>query len=219
LTSLLAVFGQQPRAGICGPRILNPDGSYQPSWGDLPTPLGEFFFQSFLFKVWPYRYPYSRRVHPWLTADYESQQSVGWVSGAALMLRREVYDAIGGLPEDTFMYGEDVRFCALARRAGFAVIFAPGAQVYHRMQASSRLDYTRWIENYTVAVLTYHQRFGSPADLRQVARWIILGSGLRRLVWNAMLWARPARRAEARARLQGYARAAALAQQALRLGR
>jgi GT2 family glycosyltransferase len=53
LTQLQSAFDHQPGLGIAGPRLLNHDGSLQPSWGGYPSARSEFLFQSFLFKVWP----------------------------------------------------------------------------------------------------------------------------------------------------------------------
>jgi GT2 family glycosyltransferase len=208
--------GREPAPGICGPQLLNPDGTVQPSWGDFPTPWTEFLFQTFLFKVWPVRFPYGRRVHPWLQADYRRSRPVGWVTGAALMLRREVFAAIGGLSEGTFMYGEDLDYCARAAQAGFGSHYVPDGRVVHQMQAASRQDYARWIEHYTRATLVFQQTYGPPKRSEQVARLILLGSYLRLALWSLLGAARPERRPEVHSRRLGYRRAIALARASLR---
>jgi GT2 family glycosyltransferase len=215
LAALRAAFLQHAALGICGPCLLNPDGSLQPSWGDFPTPKAEFLFQSFLYKFWPGRFPYGRRVHPLLRPAYRRFRWVDWVTGAALMLRREVFEKIGGLPDDVFMYGEDLEYCARALQAGFRVAYVPTARARHHQQTSSRRDYARWIENYTRATLAYYQRHGSADDRRWVAHLIISGSRLRQVLWGLVGVVRPGWRAEAKARREGYARAAALAHQTL----
>jgi len=88
---LAAALRADAGLGIVGPQLLNPDGSLQPSWGHFPSPFREFLFQSFLFKVLPSGLPYGRRVHPLERAAYQHFRQVDWVTGAALMLRRELY--------------------------------------------------------------------------------------------------------------------------------
>lgn len=215
LPTLVAVMTQQPEIGICGPALFNPDGSRQPSWGDFPNPRQEFLFQSLLFKVWPTRFAYNRRVHPLLRPAYRRLQWVDWVTGAAFLLRRAVYARLGDLPEDSFMYGEDLEYCARARQAGFRVAYVPIAQAVHHLQVSSRRDFARWIENYTRSTLLYYQRHRPPTERRQVARLIIAGSRLRQAACVVLEHLLPARAGEARARRQGYARAIALARQCL----
>lgn len=215
LAALQSAFATHPKLGIAGPRLLNPDGTWQPSWGDFPTPATEFLFQSYLYKIWPTRFPYDRHISLWLRRAYRVFQWVDWVTGAALMLRRQVYEAIGGLPEGTFMYGEDVEYCARARAAGFGVAYVPTASVCHRLQTSSRRDYARWIENYTQATLAYYRQHSTPTERRAVARWIIAGSTLRRLLWMLVGLTFPVRRQEAQQRSQGYRRASLLAREVL----
>jgi GT2 family glycosyltransferase len=61
-----------------------------------------------------------------------------WVSGACLLVRRDVLDAVGGLDERFFMYTEDVDLCAEVRRLGYAVQFDPSVTVTHvRGQSAS----------------------------------------------------------------------------------
>jgi GT2 family glycosyltransferase len=148
-----------------------------------------------------------------LLPGYLRFHRVDWVTGAALMLRREVYQKIGGLPDENFMYGEDLEFCARARQAGFDVAYEPAAEVYHRQGGSVRGDYDRWIERYTQATLNYFDRYGSLRQRRQVAALVFAGSRLREWIWAVMgqLW--PGRRPEAAARAAGYRRAAELARQ------
>lgn len=202
--------------GIVGPRLLNPDGSVQPSWGSFPNPINEFFFQSFLFKLWPSGLPYGRRVHPLQRAAYRRFRQVDWVTGAALMLRRELYETLGGLPEDTFMYAEDLEYCWRAQKAGFHSAYCPAAQVVHLGQASAGRDYQRWIVNYTGALLAYYERHCALADWRAAAYLIWGGSLLRQGLWRILGRLRPAHRQEADSRVAGYAEAAGLAWKWLR---
>jgi hypothetical protein len=210
LDAFIEAFDRHPEMGIAGASLWNADGSPQPSWGDFPRPWVEFLFQSLLFKVWPSPFPYGRRVHPLLRRAYRRFQWVDWVTGAALMMRRRVWETIGGLPEETFMYGEDMAYCARARAAGFRVGYLPEARVEHRL-AGSRSNYGDWIESYTRATLEYYRRHGRAGDLARVALLVRMGSLWRRALWTVVGHLRPGARAEAAMRRAGYRRAAALA--------
>jgi GT2 family glycosyltransferase len=211
LVELKSTFEAYLGIGILGPALLNDDHTRQPSWGEFPSVWQEFMFQSYLYKIWPVRFPYGRRVGSLLLSGYQRLHEVDWVTGAALMLRREVYERIGGLPEENFMYGEDLEFCTRARRAGFGIAYVPAAKVYHRRGGSVRGDYGRWIESYTQATLNYFDQYGSIRDRVWVAVMVLTGSRLREWIWSfaALVW--PARRREALARVAGYRRAAELA--------
>jgi GT2 family glycosyltransferase len=216
LERMLAAFAEHPRVGICGPCLVNPDGSVQPSWARFPTPWTELIFQSFLFRVWPGPFHFGRRVHLFLRPMYSRFRLVDWVPGACLMLRGEVVERVGLLPEASFMYGEDLEFCAKARKAGFEVAFVPQARVLHYLQTAARADHERWIENYTLAALRYHQCNGTASDLKWVSRMIVWGSRLRWGIWRMVGLLFCNRKAETAARCRGYRRAVALATEILR---
>jgi GT2 family glycosyltransferase len=119
-------------AGILGPRLLNSDGTLQPSGGRFPTPLGTALALLGLARL-------TGRPRYGTKRDYAKPAVVDEVSGAAMMIRREVVEQIGGLDE-SFRWGyEDVDLCRRARRAGWQVHYVPGAAVKHEWGASRRL--------------------------------------------------------------------------------
>jgi GT2 family glycosyltransferase len=214
--NLRAAFAEQPDMGIAGLRLLNPDGTLQPSWGDFPTARVELFFQSYLYKLWPVAFPYGRRVHPFQRAAYRTFRWVDWVTGAAFAIRRQVYERLGGLPEHNHMYGEDLEYCWRTRAIGYRVGYCPSATATHLLSASGKKDYARWVENYTAAMLHYYQQHCSGKEFRRAARYIWGGSNLRQQACRLLAAVLSARRREMLERERGYARAAALAQAALR---
>ncbi len=64
--------------------------------------------------------------------------TVGWASGAALLVRRSAWERVGGLDERIFMYMEEVDWCRRAWRAGYRVRFVPEARIVHVGQQSAR---------------------------------------------------------------------------------
>jgi GT2 family glycosyltransferase len=215
-TQLQHAFAEHSTMAVAGLRLLNSDGSLQPSWGSFPNPVDEFLFQTFLYKVWPTHFPYGRQVHPWQRAAYRQFRWVDWVTGAALVFRRSVYERVGGLPEEGGMYGEDLEFCWRAKAAGFRVAYCPEARAYHRLQGSGGGDFARWIENYSRATLDYYGRHCSPEHLRRVASYIRLGSLFRQSLWRIMGRVFPKRRIEANSRINGYRRTVGMASETLR---
>jgi GT2 family glycosyltransferase len=70
--------------------------------------------------------------------DHAAIRDVDWVSGCALLIRRECWEQIGPLDADTFfMYCEDIDWCLRARQAGWRVTYFPGALVTHAIGRSS----------------------------------------------------------------------------------
>lgn len=128
IARLAAALDAQPDAGAVGPKILNEDGTVYPSARHIPslrTGLGHALF----VRVWP--------ANPWTRAYRqegeagESPRSVGWLSGACLMVRRNAYDEIGGFDEEYFMYFEDVDLGYRLGMAGWKNVYHPGAEVVH----------------------------------------------------------------------------------------
>jgi hypothetical protein len=127
---LLGTLRNDPRVAACAPRLLNPDGSLQPSV--RANPLTPLHIAASAFGVW--------RILPrgirgrFLFSDhwsYDSLRAVPAVFGAALVVKRKVIDEIGGLDERFEMYSEDSEWCLRARRAGMVILFDPRATVIH----------------------------------------------------------------------------------------
>ena len=68
---------------------------------------------------------------------------VDWLSGASMMIRREIFERIGLLDEEFFMYFEELDFCLHARRAGWTCWFVADSRVVHYVGRSSAVDHTR----------------------------------------------------------------------------
>jgi N-acetylglucosaminyl-diphospho-decaprenol L-rhamnosyltransferase len=83
--------------------------------------------------------PDNRFTHRYrqLDADPGRSRAVDWVSGAAVWLRRDALDDVGGWDERYFMYLEDVDLCWRLRGAGWDVTYEPAAAVRHVQGAST----------------------------------------------------------------------------------
>ena len=118
-----------PEAAVVGPRLLNPDGTLQRSARGEPTVwrlATEYFFLRKLA-------PHTRLLNPLYRGDFDHDEvaEVDWLYGPALLVRREAADAVGLFDEDFFMFSEEVDWLTRFRRAGWKVLFFPGAEVVH----------------------------------------------------------------------------------------
>jgi len=66
-------------------------------------------------------------------SQYQGLRAVAWVSGAALMFKREVLEQLSFLNANYFSGNEDVEYCLKARRYGFKVVYVPTAKVWHKV--------------------------------------------------------------------------------------
>lgn len=132
LAALVAFMDAHPEAGACGPMLLNPDGSLQPSGRDLPTLTSLFLDMSKLHRLW------RSNLYAQGGRDYTQVAAVGELSAAALLVRRSVYEQVGGLDPAFFAYYEDVDWCKRIGDAGYRIYYVPTAQVMHHWQGTSR---------------------------------------------------------------------------------
>lgn len=117
---LVGFADSEPRAGAVGPLVLNPDGSFQLSYG---APLS--LFSELWQKAWAT--PASRNVDP---ATLKTRE-VGWVSGCCLLARRGDFPGGQVFDEGIFLYFDDSELCARLRKAGRRIFFFPGARIVH----------------------------------------------------------------------------------------
>lgn len=111
-----------------GPLVREVDGRVYPSARRVPGVV-DAVGHGLLGFVWPTN-PFTRRYRE-LDTDAERARCVDWVSGAAVWLRRDALDAVGGWDERYFMYVEDVDLCWRLREAGWEVVYEPAGEVVH----------------------------------------------------------------------------------------
>jgi len=170
IRALVDFMEAHPRVGIAGSRIEDVAGTVECSAHNAPSPLGELESSARLGVLT--RALGHRAVSP---PVQEMAHECEWVSGASLMVRRQVFDRIGLLDEGYFLYFEEADFCQRARKAGWEVWFVPGSRVIHLEGASTGI---RSME---------HRRPGFWYDSRR--RFFIKHFGISGLVFADALWA------------------------------
>ena len=131
LEILIDYLDSHPQVGIAAPQLLNPDGSIQPNGGYLPrlsNIIAWMLFIDDLPFIRPWFWSYQLRYLP----GFRRTRAMGWLQGAALVLRRHTLEEIGLLDENIFMYAEDVEICYRARKSGWQVMLLPQAQIIHK---------------------------------------------------------------------------------------
>lgn len=200
LEGLVRELEAHPAAGAVGPKLLNPDGSLQPSCGIFPTLVTEFLDNTLLYRLFP--------LYKGAPRAYRHPREVSWTTGACLLVRRRVFETTGGFDEAYFMFLEDVDWCWRMRQSGWSVRYTPAARVIHRKGYSSREVLPQMlIEDQRSAYRFFRLHRG--AFQVQVERLIVsLGCLVRTAAWlaPALFSLRPKRRSQARRRIGAYAR-------------
>lgn len=122
----------EPGWGIVGARLLEADGTTARSCARAPTPAG-MLGRAFALDRLGLARPHFLRE--W---DHETDRAVDQVMGAFLMIRRDLFVALGGFDERFFVYYEDVDLCLRAREAGYAVRHLAGPSARHLGQGTTR---------------------------------------------------------------------------------
>jgi hypothetical protein len=128
IPQMVKYLDENPKIGIVGPHTLNTDGSYQSSRRHFPTKSLAFFESTWLQDFAPKAMMDDFYVH---NAAEDAVIEVDWMQGSALMVRREVYEQIGGLDEGYVMYSEEMDWQKRAKDAGWQVVFLGTATIIH----------------------------------------------------------------------------------------
>lgn len=147
---LIKYLERHPETGLVGPKLLNADGSHQYSVMPFLRPM-EIILETFFLHGW-YRRSRDHRV-----LDNRTPRPVDALSGAAILVRREVFDRIGLLDEKLF-WTEDMEFCFRAHQAGIGVAYLPEAEIIHHSGASGRKNQRVMVSNQVLSKIRYFSR-------------------------------------------------------------
>lgn len=192
LAAMVAHLDAHPAVGAVGARLLESDGTLQYSCRRFPGYLTIFFGRyAVLTRLLPKNT--ASRDYLYLDWDHRTVREVDWVSGACLMVRREVADRLGAFDEGYFLFVEDMDWCRRIRDAGWRVVYLPDAVVTHHVGASRGPAPPRVVWARHAGMLRYvRKHFGAPWPLRWlVAAALLTRAGL--LVAANALRRRPSR--------------------------
>jgi len=130
--SLVDFMDRNPKVGIAGSRLLNPDRTIQGCIYRFPSIASEFERSlqlgpvSHLLSRWTVRMP-----------TPTSPCQADWVPGCSMIIRRQTVETIGLLDEGLYTYYDDIDYCLKAKRAGWEIWFVPASCVVHLEGAST----------------------------------------------------------------------------------
>lgn len=156
------------RAGSIGPRLMNEDGSVYPSARNIPA-VGTGIGHALFSRIW--------KTNPWTRAyqkasDYDRLRAAGWLSGAAVMVKDEAYERIGGWDEEYFMHFEDIDLGFRLGQAGFLNFFDPAVSIEHVGAHSTKKHAVRVERAMTESAVRFmRKRYAGPVNAP--LRWLI----------------------------------------------
>lgn len=147
ITELKRFLESHTDAGVCGPMLLHPDGTLQTNGGDFPAIWDDY--RSLIGG----RNPRKRGNR----GDYNSICEVDQVSGACLMVKKEVVSKVGGMNEIFFLFSEEVEWCHRIKKAGYKIFYVPESKVVHHWMGSVRKDSRRMARQYFKSRFLYYR--------------------------------------------------------------
>jgi N-acetylglucosaminyl-diphospho-decaprenol L-rhamnosyltransferase len=142
IDSLVRAGDSDPLIGAVGPRILTSEGSVYPSARSIPslrTGVGHALFAN-LWLANPWTREYRRD-----TDEAPRRREAGWLSGSCVLVRRSLFDTLGGFDPRFFMYFEDVDLGYRIGQMGYRNVYEPSAVVTHTGAHSTATESARMI--------------------------------------------------------------------------
>jgi len=137
LNGLVRFMQEHPDVGVCGPKVLNRDGSFQRQCRrSFPTISSSLSYFLKLHKLFPRSEYFGRYLLTQLDCDEAGE--VDSVSGCCMMVRKKVIEQVGILDESYIMYGDDLDWCYRIKHAGWKVCYVPHVEIVHLGGQSSR---------------------------------------------------------------------------------
>ena len=196
LGALVDFVKERPRAGAAGPMLLNADGSLQLSCGIAPSLKTEIAHKLLLHRLFPFF-----KLAGW---DHRLPRSVGWVSGACLLIRRQALEEVGALDPAMYMCCEDLEWCLRLRKRGWQIFYYPFSRVVHLEGQSIRKNLGEMLVVSQQSLYYLFQKHFGAGQLRVLRLLTLVEMGLRSALWSALFVCSRARRSEGRQRLRAY---------------
>lgn len=149
-------------AAVIGCRVLNPDGSLQPTCFMFPSLLNLILSSSYLYKIFPESHFFGREAMTWW--DRNDRRRVEVVTGCYMLVRKEAIQKIGLMDERFFMYGEETDWCYRFAQAGWCCLFTPSAEIIHLGGASTVSVLPEMIVQLERSILIFFKKHRRPLE-------------------------------------------------------
>ncbi len=158
LNTLVQFMDMHTETAICGPRLLNSDMTLQlPCRRGFPRLINSISHFSGLSRLFPKSRVFGSYLMTYMDSSIDHE--VDAVSGACLLVRRDVLSTIGGLLDEAFfMHFEDIDLCFRAKKSGYEVYYVHNAEVVHLKGQSSRLRSEGVTRNFFDSALIYFRK-------------------------------------------------------------
>ena len=198
---LLDHLRNHPEAGAVGPRLRYADGTSQVSCYRFPTPLRAWIENLGVARFFSW-HPQWEDLAKW---DHRTARDVDFVIGACLLVRRRVWEEVGGFDEGFFLYSEETDWQRRMHEAGWRIAFTPDATAVHLAGGSGAQEKVRINQHFFASLDYYVRKHHGLLGLISFRLAMTVGSLIRAIWWSGRsLSAGQRARAFAKARLHWW---------------
>lgn len=142
IKSMIDRIERNNQIGVVGPFVINEKGEKLQSISGMPFLPRALVIFSFLGKIWPTNIFYKNYHNEEL--DRTKEHEVDVVGGVCMLVRKSVFEKVGGFDERFFMYFEEADFCYRIKQLGYKIIYYPKAKIVHFLGRSTTNK--KWIQ-------------------------------------------------------------------------
>ena len=183
LKKLVELFDSRVNIGAIACKLLNSDGTLQPSCRKLPTLASQILILLKIHNFFPHAIPVIREYYM-LDFDYNSEKKVDQVMGAFLLTTKKVVETVGGLlDEDYWISFEEVDLCTRIKNHGLDIIFTPITSIkHHKGESFKQEKILRNQKTFNASLLTYFKKHKSKLQVLILRFFMFLNWFIVRLV-------------------------------------
>lgn len=158
LVKMIEKMERETDIGILTPKLVHTDGTVRESPRSFPRPLDVVAKRTFLSRI----IPLTRYLQ--LNEDPDKERDTDWVAGGCLMIRRDLFEELGGFDPQFFLFFEDIDLCRRCWEAGKRVVYFPSVVASDRKRRLSegglkRLLFTKIGRIHIVSMLRYFRKW------------------------------------------------------------
>ena len=161
---------EHPKVAALGPKLLNSDGTLQPSCYSSMGLSKSIAIASGLHDIVPFRFlerlkPYGLIRRFFDFSNHEQIQFPDWFRGAVVMFRRKALEQTGAFDDDFFVYCEEIDLFYRLRRLGWQVAYTPDAAFIHHGQGNLPLSNQRMARIFWESFFRFYGKYHRPGRL------------------------------------------------------
>ncbi len=162
--------------GMVGPKVLNPDGSFQlPCMRGEPYPSDVFFHLSGLSRLFQNNPNFNK--YSLFHLNRNKSQEITILSGCCMMVKKDLIQDIGKMDEQFFLYQEEPDWCWRAKKKNWKIIYNPGTYITHHQGISTKKQLLKSNYIFTQSMIKFFKKY-------HWDRYNIF----QRLFWQSLIW-------------------------------